>query len=170
VEGDSETVWISPDMIPRKYGNVLRLFPFAVSRKRIESAIRDTGFPVVITKDLGQADIVLTLKGQYRKMPKTIREAEKQGLPVYIIRSNTVAQITNFLRQAFDKDRASGEEEALKEAEDAISRVWEFDGPVELNPQNSYLRRLQHELASRYNVKSVSIGQEPNRRVVYYKG
>ena len=54
VEGDSETVWISPDMIPRKYGNVLRLFPFAVSRKRIESAIRDTGFPVVITKDLGQ--------------------------------------------------------------------------------------------------------------------
>jgi hypothetical protein len=142
----------------------------AVSRKRIESAIRDTGFPVVITKDLGQADIVLTLKGQYRKMPKTIREAEKQGLPVYIIRSNTVAQITNFLRQAFDKDRASGEEEALKEAEDAISRVWEFDGPVELNPQNSYLRRLQHELASRYNVKSVSIGQEPNRRVVYYKG
>jgi predicted RNA-binding protein Jag len=81
-----------------------------------------------------------------------------------------VAQITNFLRQAFDKDRASGEEEALKEAEDAISRVWEFDGPVELNPQNSYLRRLQHELASRYNVKSVSIGQEPNRRVVYYKG
>ena len=44
-------------------------------------------------------------------MPKTIREAEKQGLPVYIIRSNTVAQITNFLRQAFDKDRASGEEE-----------------------------------------------------------
>lgn len=170
VEGDSETVWISPDMIPRKYGSVLRLFPFAVSRKRIESAIRDTGFPVVITKDLGQADIVLTLKGQYRKMPKTIREAEKQGLPVYIIRSNTVAQITNFLRQAFDKDRASGEEKALKEAEDAISRVWEFDGPVELNPQNSYLRRLQHELASRYNVKSVSIGQEPNRRVVYYKG
>ena len=170
VEGDSETVWISPDMIPRKYGNVLRLFPFAVSRKRIESAIRDTGFPVVIAKDLGQADIVLTLKGQYRKMPKTIREAEKQGLPVYIIRSNTVAQITNFLRQAFDKDRASGEEEALKEAEDAISRVWGFDGPVELNPQNSYLRRLQHELASRYNVKSVSIGQEPNRRVVYYKG
>ncbi|MGB4735209.1 MAG: R3H domain-containing nucleic acid-binding protein [Bacillota bacterium] len=170
VEGDSETVWISPDMIPRKYGNVLRLFPFAVSRKRIESAIRDTGFPVVIAKDLGQADIVLTLKGQYRKMPKTIREAEKQGLPVYIIRSNTVAQITNFLRQAFDKDRASGEEKALKEAEDAISRVWEFDGPVELNPQNSYLRRLQHELASRYNVKSVSIGQEPNRRVVYYKG
>jgi len=79
-------------MIPRKYGNVLRLFPFAVSRKRIESAIRDTGFPVVITKDLGQADIVLTLKGQYRKMPKTIREAEKQGLPVYIIRSKYHSQ------------------------------------------------------------------------------
>jgi hypothetical protein len=103
-------------------------------------------------------------------MPKTIREAEKRGLPIHIIRSNTVAQITNFLRNVFDADRAFGEEQALKEAEDALTRVEAFDSPIELNPQNSYVRKLQHELASRYHVKSASIGEEPNRRVVYYRG
>ena len=169
-DGDSDTIWISPDIIPERYGGVLRVYPYAVSRNRIENAIRDTGLPVVISKDLGQADIVLTLKGQYRKMPKTIREAERRGLPIHIIRSNTVAQITNFLRSSFDAGRAFGEEKALKEAEDALNRVDELDSPIELNPQNSYVRRLQHELASRYHVKSASIGDEPNRRVVYYKG
>ncbi len=167
---DSDTVWIDPDIMPERYGNILRIYPYAVSRNRIENAIRDTGLPVVISKDLGQADIVLTLKGQYRKMPKAIREAERRGLPIHIIRSNTVTQITGFLRNMFDRDRAFSEEQALREAEDALSRVEEYDGPIELNPQNSYLRKLQHELASRYHVKSASIGEEPNRRVVYYRG
>jgi hypothetical protein len=85
-DGNSDTIWISPDIIPERYGGILRLYPYAVSRNRIENAIRDTGLPVVISKDLGQADIVLTLKGQYRKMPKTIREAERRGLPIHIIR------------------------------------------------------------------------------------
>lgn len=167
---DTDTIWIAPGIIPERYGGVLRLYPYAVSRNRIENSIRDTGLPVVISKDLGQADIVLTLKGQYRKMPKTIREAERRGLPIHIIRSNTVAQITNFLKNVFDGDRAFTEDQALKEAEDALSRVEGCDSPIELNPQNSYVRRLQHELASRYHVKSASIGEEPNRRVVYYRG
>jgi len=100
---DSDTVWIDPDIMPERYGNILRIYPYAVSRNRIENAIRDTGLPVVISKDLGQADIVLTLKGQYRKMPKAIREAERRGLPIHIIRSNTVTQITGFLRNMFDE-------------------------------------------------------------------
>jgi stage III sporulation protein AA len=170
LDEDSDGIWISPDIIPERYGGVLRLYPYAVSRNRIENAIHDTGLPVVISKDLGQADMVLTLKGQYRKMPKTIREAERRGLPIHIIRSNTVSQIANFLRHMFDEDRAFGEEQALKEAEDALTRVEAVDSPIELNPQNSYVRKLQHELANRYHVKSASIGEEPNRRVVYYKG
>ncbi len=167
---DSDTLWIAPGIIPKRYGRILKLYPYAVSRNRIESSIRDTRLPVVISKDLGQADVVLTLKGQYRKMPKTLKEAERRGLPIHVIRSNTVAQITNFLRDMFDEDRALSEKQALREAEDALNRVESSDSPIELNPQNSYLRKLQHELASRCHVKSASIGEEPNRRVVYYRG
>ena len=36
---------------------------------------------------------------------------------------------------------------------------------VELSPQSVYVRRLQHELISRYGLTSVSKGDEPSRRV-----
>ena len=37
--------------------------------------------------------------------------------------------------------------------------------PIELPPANSYVRRVQHQLATRYNLDSRSAGKEPNRRV-----
>jgi hypothetical protein len=36
---------------------------------------------------------------------------------------------------------------------------------VELSPQRAYIRRLQHEIAQRYNLSSRSLGREPERRV-----
>jgi predicted RNA-binding protein Jag len=54
---------------------------------------------------------------------------------------------------------------AMQEAEDAISHVLSRSEAVELAPQNAYIRRLQHQLAERYNLGSVSEGREPHRRV-----
>jgi hypothetical protein len=54
---------------------------------------------------------------------------------------------------------------ALREAEEAIGQVMAGDGPVELSPQNAYIRRLQHQMAQRYNLTSRSRGREPLRRV-----
>jgi predicted RNA-binding protein Jag len=39
------------------------------------------------------------------------------------------------------------------------------DRQVELTPQNSYIRRLQHQMAQRYNLASRSRGREPYRHV-----
>ncbi len=39
---------------------------------------------------------------------------------------------------------------------------------MELAPQNAYIRRLQHQLAQRYNVASRSFGREPHRHVRIY--
>ena len=36
---------------------------------------------------------------------------------------------------------------------------------LELAPANSYIRRVQHELAGRFNLDSESHGKEPERRV-----
>ena len=54
---------------------------------------------------------------------------------------------------------------AIRETEDAISEVMNQDKPVELAPQNAYIRRLQHQIAQRYNLASRSRGREPYRRV-----
>lgn len=40
---------------------------------------------------------------------------------------------------------------------------------VELTPRSSYIRRLQHQMADRYNLRSESRGDDPNRRVKIFR-
>ena len=58
---------------------------------------------------------------------------------------------------------------AIQEAEEAVARISDGSPAVELSPQNSYLRMLQHQLADRYGLKSQSIGREPHRRVQIFQ-
>jgi Uncharacterized protein conserved in bacteria len=87
---------------PRRAGEgagprVVRIFPYAVSRNRLERAIREVRLPAEVTQSLPDADLVVTLKGQYRKMPKRLKEAEQRGLPIHVVRSNTLHQIQGFV-------------------------------------------------------------------------
>ena len=60
---------------------------------------------------------------------------------------------------------------ALREAEDAIAAVSFGEKPeVELSPQSSYIRKVQHELATRHGQRSSSRGREPYRRVIVRVG
>ncbi len=75
------------------------------------------------------------------------------------------------LRLVFDRsDRRSSDASAMREAEAAVREVLEQAQPIELTPQNNYLRRLQHQLAERYGLMTESKGAEPHRRVVIYPG
>lgn len=143
--------------IPR----AIRVFPYAISRNRLEKAIDEAGVPVEIIEDLNMADLVLTLKGQYRKMPKRLREAEARGKPVYTLRSNTKTQIQEFVAELARDE----ESQAMMEAERAVHQVRMFDKSVDLLPQNAYVRRLQHQIVEGYGLRSTSIGTEPGRRV-----
>ena len=58
---------------------------------------------------------------------------------------------------------------AMMEAEHAITAVIDGAPPVTLDPQDTYIRRLQHQLAERYNLGSRSRGREPRRRVEIYR-
>lgn len=154
---------------PAPAQKVVRIYPYAVSRNRLERAIRELRVPAIIVDGLHEADVLLTLKSQERRQPKRLREAGGRGLPTHIIKSNTLSQIEGVLRELFGvQDRMSPEEQAMREAEEAISEVMAAAQPVELGPQNSYLRRLQHQLIQRYGLASESKGTDPFRRVVIY--
>ena len=84
-------------------GRSLRIFPFAVSRNRLEKALKESRFPAEVTKVLQEADMVLTLKGHYRKLPKRLREAEQRGLPVRLVRSNTLHQLQGFVEELMEE-------------------------------------------------------------------
>ncbi|MEW6379218.1 MAG: R3H domain-containing nucleic acid-binding protein [bacterium] len=148
----------------------VRIYPYAVSRSRLLKAINKFRLPATVVSSLDEADLVLILKSPKRVQPKRLREAQARGLPIHIIKNNTLTQIENFLRSTFtDGDGHPGEEgDALQEAEAAINEVMEHGHPVELAPQSSYVRRLQHQLAERSGLPSESKGREPYRRVVIY--
>ena len=84
-----------------------------------------------------------------------------------MIRSNTVSQMKLFLQQAFGlENQKNEEEEALHEAEKAVDRVMSYGKPVELSPQSSHIRRLQHLLIEQHGLGSESRGEVPWRRVI----
>jgi hypothetical protein len=94
-----------------------------------------------------------------------VREAEERGVPIYVVKSNTVYQLEQVLL-AMQRERAGDPvAAALREAEEAIGQVLQSEQPVDLTPQNAYIRRLQHLLAQRYNLASQSLGREPQRYV-----
>jgi len=152
---------------------VLRIFPYAVSRDKIERAIRELGVPATITSDVKHADVVLTLKSHARTGTPRLREAAQWNIPVIALKSNTTTQVRNFLMEEFGlqaprEDLSPEEQRALEEVEEAVAEVIAHRRPVELSPQSAYIRRLQHELVQRYGLISESKGQDPFRRVVIY--
>ena len=142
----------------------LNLFAFGVSRKRMEQAVRELGVPVTTARELDDADAVVTLRNYYRRKPSALRDAESNGIPIYVLKTNTILQMENLLASLFDLE-ADPSEAALRETAEAIGLVQASGNPMELDPQNAYIRRLQHQMAERNNVMSRSRGTEPNRRV-----
>ncbi len=148
---------------------VLRIYPYGVTRQRLERAIRELRVPAYATTDIEQADLVLTLRGHAKGQSRKLKQAEERGIPIYVIKSNTLKQIQNFLRDTFSEaDYMDEREAALREVEEAIPEVVAGQYPVELPPHNASIRRLQHQLVAQYGLASESKGREPFRRVVIY--
>jgi stage III sporulation protein SpoIIIAA len=145
----------------------LRVLPHGISRKRLELAIRELQLPVIIARDPEEADVVMTLKSEYRQKTAGLRDAEERGLPIYVLKSNTVVQMESGLTSIFSLE-VDPREAALRETEEAIGLVLHRNEAVELSPQNAYIRRLQHQMAERANLISRSRGREPYRRVRLY--
>ena len=153
-------------MGPELAGPPKRIYPFGISRRRLEQALRQTGSAAMLAEHLNDSDLVVTLRNYYRRKLPALREAEARGVPIYVLKSNTVQQMEQALYAI--QGTARGQDpitHAMEEAEDAALSVAHGEPSIELSPQNAYIRRLQHQLAQRYNVTSRSLGREPHRRV-----
>ena len=145
----------------------LRVLPVGISRKRLEQAIRELQLPVIIAREVDEADVAMTLKNEYRQKTPMLREAEERAMPIYVLKSNTVLQMQASLTSIFALE-VDPREAAMRETEEAIGLVIKGSEPIELSPQNAYIRRLQHQMAERANLVSRSRGREPYRRVRLY--
>jgi len=147
----------------------VRIFPYGVSRNKIERAIANLQVSASMARKWDDADLVLTLKGLERKDSEKLRAIAAENVPIYSIKTNTTAQIMHALKDIFNLPSINAEEIALREAGEAIYKVLLENTTIELSPQTSYVRRLQHQLAEQHRVQSRSTGLEPNRRVLYFR-
>ena len=144
----------------------LGIFPYGVSRHHVEQSIRDLDLPVRVLGNLDGASAVLTLKNHYRRRPDSLRQAESRGLPIHILKSNSATQVRDALARIYGVDkRDDATTQALAEAAAAIKAVKTTLRPVEISPQNAYLRRLQHQLVSENELSARSTGKEPQRHL-----
>jgi stage III sporulation protein SpoIIIAA len=145
----------------------LRVHTYGVGKNRLRQAAQNLHLPVELEDELRQANAVITLKSYYRRRPQPLADAERRGIPIYVLRSNTVAQMESCLADVFGLSVADLDPLtiALRETEDAIRKVLSGRKSADLTPQNSYIRRQQHEMARQANLVSHSYGKEPRRHV-----
>ena len=164
----------------------LRVYPFGVSRDRLAESARQLRVPIIVTNNQADADAVVTLKNYYHRQPERLQQAEEDRKLIIILKNNTVAQMQHALARIFDIPVENPPEEqegsstgdapsdpttqALLETEDAIHQVLNKGlTTAELAPANAYIRKLQHQMATRYNLGSRSRGKEPYRRVKIFR-
>ena len=163
----------------------LHVYPYAVSRHHLEQVIQTLQLPVVLTKEIDQADAVLALRSHLKNHSKLRHLVQHHQVPIHAIKSNTLPQIVRGLKRLLNREeiglpedpeglfsqRSSNHEEleALEEARLAVEQLVLPKGqPVELLPRPSHIRKMQHELVEHYHLKSASFGEEPNRRLRIY--
>ncbi|MFA4906479.1 MAG: R3H domain-containing nucleic acid-binding protein [Candidatus Margulisiibacteriota bacterium] len=150
-------------------GKILRIFPFGVNKQQLERAIRAMQLPAMAVPGLDESDLVLTTKSKSRPNTKIMLAAEEHNLPVHVIKKNVSSQIMKFLKYYFKVGgREEAEDIAMREVGDAILHVKNSKKSVDLNPQNAYIRRLQHQKVDEAKMHSESVGEEPRRRLRIY--
>lgn len=163
----------------------LHVYPYGVSRQQLEQVIQVLNLPVILTKDMENADVILALRSNLKHQSKLRPIARARHIPIHTLKAGTIPQITKALRRLLDMDDpampettdvrlftssgAQDEIEALEEARLAVEQIVLPKGqPVELLPRSAKVRKMQHELVEHYRLKSSSFGDEPNRRLRIY--
>ena len=161
------------------------IYAYGVGRSQIDRVVEVLDLPIMLTKNLDEADAVVALRSQIKHHSKLRNIAKDRHLPIYTVKSNTIPQITRIFRQIlnlddpnipeatdlrlFSKAGDDDEIEALEEARLAVEQIVIPKGqPVELLPRSAKVRKMQHELIEHYRLQSDSFGDEPNRRLRIY--
>jgi stage III sporulation protein SpoIIIAA len=151
----------------------VRVFAYGVARNRLMQAAKRLGVPAVVVTDVNEANVLVTLRTYYRNREQTVVEAEGRGMPIYVLRANTVAQVEQFLGDLYNLTEQQHPRDSMDDVRDetkqAISAVLNGERWVDLPPGSSLVRRLQHEMARNAELVSHSYGKEPRRHVRIFR-
>ncbi len=145
-------------------GKAVRLLPYAVSKGKLERAHEASSGSRLSGRRPRRGRHGLTLKAQERRQPRRLRDAERQAAS-----RSTSSRATPSRRwrtscaptlMSAAPTRWTATKPPCARSRTAIDEVLDERQPVELAPQNNYLRRLQHQVAERYGL---SLGEQGAR-------
>ena len=151
-----------------------KLYLYAVSRTIVEKLIERMDFNVEITRNVDDADIVIAHKNFAKGGAKILNTAKEYRVQIFYVKTNSMAQIQKVLKDALDirpydnpdtPDFCDETELALDEAKQAVKQIMDGAAVIELAPQNTQIRKLQHELVEQYGLNSTSIGEGDDRHL-----
>jgi stage III sporulation protein SpoIIIAA len=153
----------------------IKIYPYGVARNRLMQSAKRIGVPAVVVRTIDEAEALITLRSYYRDHQATVVEAERRGMPIYVLRANSVSQIEQFLTDLFNI--SSGEavippnlsDDVRNETQTAISAVMNGERYVDMPPASPIIRRIQHEMARDADLVSHSYGKEPRRHVRIFR-
>ncbi|WP_231605402.1 AAA family ATPase [Synechococcus sp. CBW1006] len=168
----------------------LRLLPIGISRHLLEQLQRSRRWTLQLVEGPEQADVVLSVRQQLGRDPEGRREAQRLGLPILVIKSDTLAQVQRGVERLLERHRRGplhapvGEVQgprsrlghgsaahddalaALEECRLAVEQVVLPHGrPVELLPRSETVRQMQVELVGRYRLRSAVFGRGLEQRL-----
>ena len=174
------------DASPTDPGGPLRLYGVGLPAQLLETAARGRGLPVEVVADPERAEALLSLRGELGRDPALRRRAQLLGLPILVIKSDSLHQLQRAMERLLDRrggvDAADGPERsredpdplrrlddahaALEECRRAVEQVvLPLGQPVELLPRSERVRQMQAELISRYRLRSAVFGRGPQQRL-----
>ena len=150
----------------QKIKPAIKIYPFGISGSYLSRSIHSSHTNFEIIKNVLEANIVLTTETYRKKNSESLRIAEEKGIPVYSIPSNTLHELKRFINDF--KNHKESSIINIDHIEKLIENVIYSKQPLNLPPANPKIRKIEHQIASRYGLNSVSYGEEPRRFVVVY--
>ena len=166
--------------LPETCSELLQVLCCGVPSRVVEEVIRSHGWKAQVVDDLSEADVVLSVRLGLSRQPSLRRQARDLGIPILVIKSDTLPQVTRAVarllrRQATERaaevtppERASQDDElaALEECRLAVEQVVMPQGkPVELLPRTQCVLKMQADLVRRYRLRSDVFGEAETSRL-----
>ncbi|XP_051206905.1 protein SEEDLING PLASTID DEVELOPMENT 1 [Lolium perenne] len=173
----------------------VRVYTYQVSESDILQVATVMGFEdeLDITDDIGAANVILASRSEMKLNPWIRNVAKYHKLPIFVVKTNTMAQIVKAVKMIVGRDELSApsrkqpkvlegeieiqddapkrkpsleEIDALEEARLAIEYIVIPGGePVELLPRCSEIVARQLELVESYQLLAETFGTDPNSRL-----
>lgn len=170
----------------KKNVNSIFLYVYGINVQELKAVIRTLSVPISITKEIQYADAILALDNLVKHNRKLRQISYSRKIPVHTIQRTSLLELARALQQLVKKATAfpAVKKQTIRKTSRLISKelltpleetrlaIEEIIIPgskiVDLLPRTNSTRKLQHELVKHYQLYSVNVGNELDRRVRIY--